>query len=153
PFPVQEEFFARHLRLARQHQRPVVIHCREAEAGVLRLLRDDFERHGPVRGVMHSFTGATATAQACLGMGLYLSFAGMLTYKNAAALGEGAPRLPLDRLLGETDSPSRAPVPLRGRRTEPAHVVHTAACLASLHGLDPDALAAQTTANARALFG
>jgi TatD DNase family protein len=153
PFALQEEYFARHLGLGRRRGKPVVIHCREAEADVLRLLRDDFERHGPVRAVMHSFTGEWATAEACLGMGLHLSFAGMLTYKNAGGLREVAARVPLDRVMVETDCPYLSPVPLRGKRNEPAHVVHTAACLAGLHGLTPEALAEATTRNARALFG
>jgi TatD DNase family protein len=153
PFPVQEDYFARHLELGRKRGRPVVIHCRDAGADVLRLLRADFERHGPVRGVMHSFTGDPALAEACLAMGLLLSFAGMLTYKNAGDLREVAARVPLDRVLVETDSPYLAPVPRRGRRNEPAHVVHTAACLAGLHGVEADALAEQTTRNAQALFG
>src|SRR5262249_41900599 len=79
PLPLQEEFFARHLELGRRHGLPVVIHCREAEADMLRMLRDEFDRHGPVRGVMHSFVGDNAMGEACLAMGLYLSFAGMLT--------------------------------------------------------------------------
>jgi TatD DNase family protein len=153
PFDVQEEYFARHLGLARRVGKPVVIHCREAEADVLRLLRADFERHGPVRGVMHSFTGSRETADACLAMGLYLSFAGMLTYKNAGPLREVAARVPRGRLLVETDSPYLSPAPLRGRRNEPAHVVHTAACLAGLHGVAAEVMAEQTTANARELFG
>jgi TatD DNase family protein len=152
PFAVQEEYFARHLDLGRRLGKPVVIHCREAEADALRLLRDHFDRHGPVRGVMHSFTGTAATAEACLAMGLYLSFAGMLTYKNATALREVAARVLPERVLVETDSPYLAPVPLRGQRNEPANVVHTAACLAGLLGLTPDALAERTSANARALF-
>jgi TatD DNase family protein len=117
------------------------------------MLRADFERHGPVRGVMHSFTGDAATARACLDMGLYISFAGMVTYKNAQALREVAGQVPLDRLLVETDSPYLAPVPVRGQRNEPAFVVHTLACLANVHQVDPAVLAAQTTRNARALFG
>ena len=153
PFPTQEDYFARHLELARRVGRPVVVHCREAEADVLRMLRDDFERRGPIRGVMHSFVGDAALAGACLAMGLHLSFAGMLTYKNAAALRETAAKLPPDRLLVETDSPYLAPVPVRGRRNEPAHVAHTAACLAGLLGVSPEALAEQTTRNARRLFG
>jgi TatD DNase family protein len=153
PLALQEEYFARHLGLGRRCGKVVVIHCREAEADVLRLLRDDYERHGPVKGVMHSFTGGWATAEACLAMGLHLSFAGMLTYKNAAALRAVAARVPLERLLVETDCPYLAPVPLRGQRNEPANVVHTAACLAGLHGLTAEALADQTTRNARALFG
>jgi TatD DNase family protein len=153
PFSQQEDYFARHLELARLHQLPVVIHCREAEADLVRMLRADYERHGSVRGVMHSFTGDWATAEACLAMGLTISFAGMVTYKNAQALRDVAKRVPRDRLVVETDSPYLSPVPLRGKRNEPANVVHTAACLAELHGVTPDVLAEQTTRNARALFG
>ncbi len=153
PFDVQEDYFARHLELGRRTGKPVVIHCREAEADVQRMLREAFDRHGPVRGVMHSFTGGPELAEACRSMGLYLSFAGMLTYKNAAALRQTAARQPLDRLLVETDSPYLAPVPVRGKRNEPANVAHTAACLAGLLGVTPEALAERTTANARTLFG
>jgi len=153
PFPQQEDFFARHLDLARKHHLPVVIHCREAEADVVRMLRADYERHGPVRGVMHSFTGDLATAQACLDLGLYISFAGMLTYKNAQDLREVANQMPLERLLVETDSPYLAPVPARGKRNEPAYVVHTLNSLATVHGVAAAALAEQTTRNARELFG
>jgi TatD DNase family protein len=152
PFPQQEEFFARHLALARRQRLAVVIHCREAEADVVRMLREDFDRHGPVRGVMHSFTGDRTTAEACLGMGLHISFAGMVTYKNAQALREVAKAIPVDRLLVETDSPYLAPVPVRGRRNEPAYVVHTLNCLAALLELDPGALAEHTKRNARQLF-
>ncbi len=120
---------------------------------MLRMLRDDFDRNGPVRGVMHSFTGDGATAEACLTMGLYVSFAGMVTYKNAQALRLVAKAVPVERLLVETDSPYLAPVPARGKRNEPAYVVHTAALLAAERGLDPAAFADQTTRNARALFG
>ena len=153
PFDQQEDYFARHLELARRHKLPVVIHCREAEADVVRMLRADFERSGPVRGVMHSFTGDVATAEACLAMGLYISFAGMVTYKNAQALRDVAVQIPIDRLLIETDSPYLAPVPVRGRRNEPANVLHTAACLSSIRNLGVDLLAERTTANARELFG
>jgi TatD DNase family protein len=152
PFPQQEEYFARHLELGHQQHLAVVIHCREAEADVVRMLRDHYERHGPVRGVMHSFTGDAETAAACLAMGLHISFAGMLTYKNAQALRDVAARLPLDRLLVETDSPYLAPVPVRGKRNEPANVIHTAACLAKVLGKVPAVVADQTTRNARALF-
>jgi TatD DNase family protein len=153
PFPQQEDYFVRHLELARRLNRPVVIHCREAEADMLRVLREQFDRHGPIRAVMHSFTGSTETATACLAMGLHLSFAGMLTYKNSQALRQTAATVPLDRVLVETDSPYLSPMPLRGKRNEPAHVIHTGACLAGLFGLTPEALAEHTTRNARALFG
>jgi TatD DNase family protein len=152
PFPLQEDYFDRHLELSRLTGKPIVIHCREAEADVLRMLRAAFDQHGPIRGVMHSFTGGVELAQACREMGLYLSFAGMLTYKNAAPLRETAARQPIDRLLVETDSPYLAPVPVRGKRNEPANVVHTAACLAQVLGVSPETLAEKTTVNARTLF-
>ena len=152
PFAMQENYFARHLELGRATGKPVVIHCREADADVLRMLRDAFDRHGPIRGVMHSFVGDAVIGRACLEMGLVLSFAGMLTYRNAAALRETAATVPLDRVMVETDCPYLSPVPLRGKRNEPANVVHTAACLAELHAIAPELLAERTTANARALF-
>jgi TatD DNase family protein len=152
PFPLQEDFFARHLELARKKSLPVVIHCREAEADVVRMLRADFDKHGPVKAVMHSFTGDQATAEACLAMGLYISFAGMITYKNAQNLRDVARTIPLDRLLIETDSPYLAPVPLRGKRNEPVNVVHTAASLATVKGVELGVIAEHTTRNARTLF-
>jgi TatD DNase family protein len=153
PFAQQEDYFAHHLELGQRQNLAVVIHCREAEADVVRMLREHYDRHGPVRGVMHSFTGSAETAAACLAMGLHISFAGMLTYKNAQALRDVASGLPLDRLLVETDSPYLAPVPLRGKRNEPANVVHTAACLANVLGVEPVVVAERTTGNARGLFG
>jgi TatD DNase family protein len=117
------------------------------------MLQEMFDRHGPIRGVMHSFTGDAATAQACLQMGLHISFAGMLTFKNAEALRKVAATLPLDRLLVETDSPYLAPMPHRGKRNEPAYVAHTAACLAGILGVELEQLEAKTTQNALALFG
>ena len=120
---------------------------------MLRSAAPRFDAHGPIRGVMHSFVGDRTLAEACLAMGLYLSFAGMLTYKNAANLREVAATIPLDRVLVETDSPYLSPVPLRGKRNEPANVVHTATCLAGLHGVELGVLAERTTTNARALFG
>jgi TatD DNase family protein len=153
PFAVQEDYFARHLELARQPRLPVVIHCREAEADVVRMLKADYDKHGPVRAVMHSFTGDLATAEACLAMGLYISFAGMVTFKKSEELRRVAAKVPLDRLLVETDSPYLAPVPVRGRRNEPAFVAHTAACLAQVHGISVEDVAKRTTRNARDLFG
>jgi TatD DNase family protein len=153
PFPLQEEYFSRHLALARKHGLPVIIHCREAEADVERMLREDYDRHGPLRGILHSFAGTQAMAEAGLAMGLYLSFAGMLTYKNADDLRQVAARVPLDRVLVETDCPYLAPVPVRGKRNEPAFVAHTAAVLASVLDVDLQTLAERTTANARSLFG
>jgi TatD DNase family protein len=153
PFALQEEYFARHIELARRLGKPFVIHCREAEADVVRVLRSEYARHGPVRAVMHSFSGDRATARACLEMGLYISFAGMLTYPSAGDLREVAREVPLDRILVETDCPYLAPQPVRGKRNEPAYVAHTAAVLATLKGVTVAELSEQTTRNARALFG
>ena len=153
PFPLQEEYFARHLELARTLDKPVVIHCREAEADVVRMLRIVFDKHGPVRGIMHSFTGDEATAGACVEMGLHISFAGMVTFKNSEALRKVAATVPLDRLLVETDSPYLAPMPFRGKRNEPAYVAHTAACIAQVLGVSVAKFSEQTTANARLLLG
>jgi TatD DNase family protein len=152
PFPLQEEYFARHIELARRLGKPFAIHCREAEADVVRMLRADFDRHGPIRAVMHSFTGDLATARACLEMDLFISFAGMLTYPNAQNLRDVAKEIPLERLLVETDCPYLAPQPVRGKRSEPAHVSHTAAVLAELKGVSVTEIALHTTRNARQLF-
>jgi TatD DNase family protein len=155
PFDVQEDYFDRHLRLAAERGLPVVIHCRDAEAELLKLLRAAAAR-GPLRGVLHAFSGEAATATECLELGLCVSFAGMVTYKNKKfePLRAVAAAVPHDRILIETDSPYLVPHPLRGKqkRNEPANVAYTARCLAELRGVSPEQLAAQTTANARRLF-
>jgi TatD DNase family protein len=151
PFPLQQDYFDRHLALARAQALPVVIHCRDCERDII----DQLARQGgPVRGVLHSFTGTWDDAQAFLALGLHLSFAGMITFANKALdpLRDVAARVPADRLLVETDSPYLSPHPHRGRTNEPARVAVTAARLAQLRGLDPADLARLTTANARCLF-
>lgn len=153
PFDQQEENFARHLELSRKAGLPVVIHSRECDADMLRMLRSDFDRFGPIHGVMHSFASGAETASACLAMGLFISFAGMLTYKNAADLRAVAATIPADRIMVETDCPYLTPVPHRGKRNEPAYVALTAACLAEVRGVPPEQIGEQTTANARRLFG
>jgi TatD DNase family protein len=152
PFEVQRDYFLRHISLSRRSGRPFVVHCRDAEADVLACLRAAAAA-GPLNGVMHSFTGSAETARACLDLGLYCSFAGMVTFKNAAPLREVAAGIPLERLLVETDSPYLSPEPLRGKPNEPARVVHTAECLAELHGLTLEQFAEKTSANAKLLFG
>lgn len=152
PFDRQQDFFARHLDLSRSTGLPVVIHNREADADMLRMLRAEFDARGPIRGVMHSFASDAQVAAACLEMGLHLSFAGMLTYKNADSIRHAAKVVPLDRVLVETDSPYLAPAPVRGRRNEPAFVVHTARVLADVLGVSFETLAERTTANASRLF-
>lgn len=152
PFALQEDYFARHIELARKLDKPFVIHCREAEADVVKALRAQ-EPKGPLRAVMHSFSGDLATARECLQMGLYISFAGMVTYPTAQNLRDVAKEIPLDRLLVETDCPYLAPQPVRGKRNEPAYVAHTAALLADVKGVSVAELEEHTTRNARTLFG
>lgn len=152
PFPLQQVWFDRHLELAHERGLPVVVHCRDCEADVIAQLA----RLGrPVRGVLHSFAGRWDDATAFLELGLHLSFSGMLTFsgRKLDPLRDVAARVPLDRLLVETDSPYLSPHPHRGETNEPARVVLTARRLAELRGLSVEALALATTANARGLFG
>jgi TatD DNase family protein len=152
PFAKQEDYFARHLQLSRQRNLPVIIHGREADEDIVRMLRLDYDQRGPLAGVMHSFTGSAETASACLDMGLYISFAGMVTFKNSVELRAVATLVPADRILVETDCPYLTPVPHRGKRNEPAFVAETARCLAEARGVNFEEFAAQTTGNARKLF-
>jgi TatD DNase family protein len=151
PLEVQRDYFDRHLRLSQELDLPFIVHTRESDADVLAMLREARER-GPLRGVMHSFTGTAETAAECVTLGMYISFAGMVTFKKSDALRDVAVTIPAERILIETDSPYLSPHPLRGRRNEPAHVLHTATCLAAHRGVTLEVFAAQTTANARALF-
>lgn len=155
PPDVQQDYFDRHLRLAQQRELPVVIHCRQAEADLLPMLGEAVRR-GPLQGVLHAYGGDAETAAECLQWGLYVSFAGSVTYTNKKfrPLRELAATIPEGRLLIETDAPYLVPHPLRGRqrRNEPAWIVHTAASLAQLRGVSPEELSTQTTANARRLF-
>jgi TatD DNase family protein len=148
PPDVQKHVFRAQVRLARELDRPVVIHTREADEDTLTILREE----GPVRGVLHCFTGTPDLASAGLALGLYISLAGIVTFPKAAELRETARGVPVDRLLVETDSPFLAPVPNRGKRNEPAHVALVVAALAALHGLAPADLAARTKANFHTLF-
>jgi TatD DNase family protein len=152
PLDVQQDFFRRHLQFSRQIGKPFVVHCREAEAEVLQMLREDFA-NGPLNGVMHSFCGDADMAAECIAMGMHISFAGMVTFKKNDGLRAVAKTIPLDRLLVETDAPYLAPHPNRSKRNEPAWVRLTATCLADVHEVSIERLAAATTANARKLFG
>lgn len=152
PFAMQQDYFDRHLRLSQERDLPFIVHMRDCDEDILLMLREARAR-GPLRGVMHSFTGSRAMADECLEMGLYLSFAGMVTFKKSAELRSIAAAVPGDRILIETDSPYLTPEPVRKiQRNEPAHVRHTAACLAEVRGTTLEAFADQTTANARRLF-
>jgi TatD DNase family protein len=152
PWDLQIDYFDRHLALAARLGLPFIVHCREAEAEVLHQLRRAAQR-GPLRGVMHSFTGSAQTARQCVELGLYLSFAGMATYKKSQALRDIAREVPIERILVETDSPYLAPQPMRGKRNEPSFVRVTANCLADALGMPHDEFARQTTQNACRLFG
>ena len=152
PLDLQKEYFVRHIELSKRIAKPFVVHCREADAEVLEVLRTEHER-GPFRGVMHAFSGNTQMAADCLQLGMFLSFAGMLTFRKNEDMRAVAASVPLDRLLVETDAPYLAPHPNRGKRNEPANVIHTAECLAKILDVTLDVIAEHTTANARTLFG
>jgi TatD DNase family protein len=146
----QRERFRTHIRAARDCGKPLVIHTREAAADTLRLMAE--EGAGEVGGVMHCFTETWDVAQAAMDLGFHISFSGIVTFKNAAVLKEVARRVPLERMLVETDSPYLAPVPHRGKRNEPSFVRHVAAEIASLRGVSLEAVAEATTRNFFALF-
>jgi TatD DNase family protein len=153
PWEVQVDYFQRHLQLSRETELPLVIHTRDCAEETVDILREETKR-GPIRGVMHSFTGPQVVADECLRLGLYISFAGMVTYKNADDLRAIAKTIPADRLLVETDSPYLTPHPFRGKKpNHPANVAHTLRCIAEVRGESYGALAAQTTLNAQRLFG
>jgi TatD DNase family protein len=150
PRDVQKESLARQLALAERYDLPIVLHCRDAESDLRDVLAS--ERDGQVRGVVHCFTGAYEDARWYVDKGLLISFTGIITFKNADALRDVARRLPLDRIMVETDSPYLAPVPHRGKRNEPAFVAHVAETLAEVRNIDVETLAEATTGNALALF-
>jgi TatD DNase family protein len=158
PLQTQKEFFLKHIELARETKLPLVIHCRDAEAELLEMLREatagESPGRRPISGVLHAFSGDAAMAGECVELGLHISFAGMVTYKKSDALRQVAAIVPDDRILIETDSPYLVPHPLRGKqkRNEPRNVVHTARCLAEKRGTSVEEFAALTTANAKRLF-
>jgi TatD DNase family protein len=150
PRDVQQAVFRAQVALACERGLPIVIHTREADEDTLTILRD--EGRGEVRGVMHCFTGGPELARAALDLGLCISLAGIITFPRAAELRETARLVPLDRLLAETDSPFLAPVPHRGKRNEPAHVVRVIAALADLQQRDAADVAERTAVNFHSLF-
>ena len=150
PRAVQQGVFARAIALARRVKKPLVIHTRSAPEDTLSILEAEGARD--VGGIIHCFSEDRAFAERALALGFYISFSGILTFKNARSVHEVAAWAPEDRLLVETDSPYLAPVPLRGKKCEPAHVVHTLARLAELRGADRDRIAEATLANAARVF-
>lgn len=151
PHEVQRDVFLSQLRLARELGKPAIMHIRDAHGDAVELLR---AHKGELpAGVMHCFSGSVEVAREYLDMGFYISFAGPVTFKNAARLPEVARYVPAGRILVETDSPYLAPVPLRGKRNEPAYVRYTSARIAELRGEDPEEFAAQCLQNGLELFG
>jgi TatD DNase family protein len=172
--PIQQAAFVAQLRIAAAARKPILIHCRTSELAtpaakqkfgpadpnaawddLLRLLAEHWTptiRGNTPAGIMHCFSGTVDHARRSLDAGFYLSFAGNLTYPAAKSIREAAAFAPTDRILVETDAPFLAPIPHRGQRNEPALVTHTAAALAELRNLTPEALATQTTANFQRLF-
>jgi TatD DNase family protein len=148
PRDIQQRVFRAHIAASRATGLPLVIHAREADADIARILAEE----SPPPGVLHCFSRGRGLAEAALALGFYVSISGIVTFKNADELRAIVCDLPLDRLLVETDSPYLAPVPYRGKRNEPAFVAAIAAAVAALKGVEPAVLAAATTANFFRLF-
>jgi TatD DNase family protein len=149
PRDIQERVFRAHIQASHETGLPLIIHAREADREVARIL--DEERPPP--GVMHCFSSGRALAEAAIALGFYISISGIVTFRNAADLRDIVRDLPLDRLLVETDAPYLAPVPYRGKRNEPAFIAATAAAVAELKGIELRDLAEMTSANFFRLFG
>jgi TatD DNase family protein len=150
PLDWQRERFRVHIRAARACGKPLIIHTRSASADTLRLMRE--ERAEAAGGVMHCFTESWEVAAAAMELGFFISFSGIVTFKSATELQEVVRKVPLDRLLIETDSPYLAPVPHRGKTNEPGFVPHVAAMIGQLKGVDPAHVAAVSTRNFTSLF-
>jgi TatD DNase family protein len=151
PRDLQQEAFRRHLRAAIELDLPVIVHTRDADDDTARILREEGQGTG-LKGVIHCFSSGPQLAADALDLGFYISFSGILTFKKAEELRETARNVPADKMLVETDAPFLAPIPMRGKRNEPAFVVHTAKVLGEIHGLDAAALADRTTTNFFTLF-
>jgi TatD DNase family protein len=152
PRAAQEQGFRTHIAAARATGLPLVIHSRDADADMAKILREETGK-GPFLAVLHCFTGGRDLAFTGIELGLYVSFTGILTFKNSEGLRTIAKDLPADRILVETDSPYLAPGQFRGKRCEPAYVVETARVLAETRGVSPDEIGRQTTENFFRLFG
>ena len=152
PREAQLQGFLQHIAAARQTGLPLVIHSREADDDMARILADETVK-GAFKAVLHCFTGGRDLAFKAIDLGHYVSFTGILTFKGSGALREIAAALPAERILVETDAPYLAPLPYRGKRCEPSYVVETAKVLAEARGVSPDEIARQTTENFFRLFG
>jgi TatD DNase family protein len=151
PRDLAHRVFRTHIAASRESGLPLVIHSRDADADCAAILRDEMGK-GVFPALLHCFTSSRALAETAVELGLYISFSGVVTFKNSQSLRDIARDLPMERLLVETDAPFLAPVPHRGKRNEPAFVGDTARVLAEVKGVSYDEMAAQTTANALRLF-
>jgi TatD DNase family protein len=147
----QRERFRTHIRAARESGKPLIIHTRSAAADTLRLMQE--EDAGKVGGVLHCFTENLEVAEAAIEMGFYISFSGIVTFKNAVEIKNVAATIPLDRILIETDSPYLAPVPYRGKLNQPAYVKHVAEEIARLRNVSLNEIGLATSTNFKRLFG
>jgi TatD DNase family protein len=151
PRAAQQDSFRAHIAAARATGLPLLVHTRDADDDTAAMLQEEY-RKGPFTGLIHCFSSSQQLAENALELGLYISFSGILTFKKAEALRAVARAMPLERMLVETDAPYLAPVPMRGKRNEPAYVVHTAQAAAAERNLDPTELARATTDNFFRLF-
>jgi len=151
PRDVAEQVFRRHIEAARRTGLPLVIHSRDADEDMARILRDEMGK-GHFKALLHCFTSSRALAETAMELGFYISFSGVLTFKNSQELRDIARDMPLDRVLVETDAPFLAPVPHRGKRNEPAFVTETARVLGAAKGINAEEIISKTTRNALFLF-
>ncbi len=151
PRAAQQASFRNHIAACRESGLPLIVHTRDADDDTARILREEMEK-GPYTGLIHCFSTSRQLAEAALELGLYISVAGILTFRRSDKLRAIVADVPLDRLLVETDAPYLAPVPYRGKPNEPAYVVHTAKAMAEVKGVDFETLAAATTDNFFRLF-
>jgi TatD DNase family protein len=149
---LQKEVFWQQLEIAHQLNKPVIIHCRDAATTLREMLTEFNQQRGKIKGVMHCWAGNPEETQWFLDLGMYISFSGVVTFKNAHTVHESAKIVPCDRILIETDCPFLAPTPHRGKRNEPAFVIHVAEKLAQLRGESVETIAEKTTKNAQRLF-
>ena len=151
PHDIQAQMFRRHIAASRELQMPLIVHSRAADGEMVEILQEE-SSNGAFPGVLHCFSSGPQLAHAALELGFYISFSGILTFKNAQEVRDIAAEVPLDRLLVETDAPYLAPAPHRGKDNEPAYVAHTAARLAEMFGLSMAEITRQTTQNFQRLF-
>ena len=147
---MQQEYFARHIEVANELNKPLIVHTRDAREDTIAILKEN--RADKCRGVLHCFTESWQMAQAAMELDFYISISGIATFKNAVELQDVVRKLPLERLLIETDSPYLAPVPKRGKQNQPAYVKHVAEFIAELKGVSLEHIAEVTTANFKDLF-